>query len=483
MDIVPTDTLVPEREAPQAHAAEAGAGFSLTDLVARRQTDQYGVYARHVNPALARVLPIIGFDKVWVRGEGAYLWDDAGERYLDLIAGYSVYNLGRDHPVVRAAVEETLAMQRPNMVEMDCPLLAGLLAEALAARMPPGLEVAFFGNDGSDVVDTALKFARGATCRSRVLYLEHAFHGVMLGTLSCNGGEQFRKGFGDLMPGFDRVPAGDGDALARELRKGDVAALVVEPIQGKGVYVPPDGYLPEAQRLCRENGTVFVCDEVQVGMGRSGRFLALEHWGLEPDMVTLAKSLGGGFMPVGALLMRRSIYDKVFCRLDRCQVHTTTFGENELAMAAGLATLAVLDAERLVERAADTGERLLAGLARLKDRHEMIADVRGKGLVIGIEFRPPKGLALKAAWTAAEAAQKGLFAQLVVMALMRDHHILTQVGGPDVNIIKLLPPLVIGDEEVDAILAAFDDVMTEAERVRGRVWRQSGHLIKQALSQ
>jgi len=457
--------------------------FSLADTIERRQADQYALYARHINPALARVLPIIGFDKVWARGEGAYLWDMDGERYLDLIAGYSVYNLGRDHPVVRAALEEALALQRPNMVEMDAPLLAGLLAEELVKRMPPGLDIAFFGNDGSDAVDTALKFARGATGRPRVLYLEHAFHGVMLGTLSCNGGDQFRKGFGPLMPGFDAVPVGDLDVLQWELRRSDVAALVVEPIQGKGVYVPADDYLPEAQRLCRDNGTVFVCDEVQVGMGRTGRFLACEHWGLEPDMVTLAKSLGGGFMPIGALLMRKRLYDKVFNRLDRCQVHTTTFGENELAMAAGLATLAVMDEEKLVERAAATGERLLAGLAALQGRHQMIADVRGKGLMIGLEFRPPKALTLKAAWAAAEAAQKGLFAQLVVMSLMRDHHILTQVGGPDVNIIKLLPPLTIGDEEVDAIVAAFDEVMTEAERVRGRVWRQSGHLIKQALSQ
>jgi len=143
----------------------------------------------------------------------------------------------------------------------------------------------------------------------------------------------------------------------------------------------------------------------------------------------------------------------------------------------------VIDEERLVERAAVAGERLLAGLAALQRRHEMMADVRGKGLMIGIEFRPPRGLTLKAAWTAAEAAQKGLFAQLVVMSLMRDHHILTQVGGPDVNIIKLLPPLTIGEHDVAAIVAAFDEVMTEAERVRGRVWRQSGHLIKQALSQ
>ena len=457
--------------------------FSPAKIIRERQAEQYELYRRYINPGLARVQGIIGFDKIWARGEGAYLWDTSGEPYLDLLSGYSVFNLGRDHPVVRGAIEEILNLQRPNLVKMDCPLLAGLLAEALVQRMPPGLDTVFFANDGSDAVDTALKFARAATGRPRVLYLDHAFHGLMLGTLSVNGGHQFRKGFGPLMAGFDSVPMNDERALQKELRKGDVAALVAEPIQGKGVYIPEDGFLPEAQRLCRKHGTLLIRDEVQTGMGRTGRFLCLEHWGLEPDFVTVSKSLGGGFIPVSATITRRSIHEKVFGRLDRCQVHTTTFGENELAMAAGLATLHVMDEEGLVERAAKTGERLLQGLAGLRAHHDVIADVRGKGLMIGIEFRRPGSLGLKAAWMAAEAAQKGLFAQLVVMALMRDHHILTQVGGPDVNIIKLLPPLIIGDEEVRAIISAFDATLTEASKVQGKVWGQAGRLIKQALSQ
>ena len=457
--------------------------FSLADTIAARQADQYALYGRYLNTKLTRVLGIIGFDKQWVRGEGAYLWDAAGERYLDLLAGFSTYNLGRDHPVVRRALEEALELQRPNLVKMDAPLLAGLLAEQLVRRMPPGLESVFFANSGADAVDTALKFARAATGRPRVLYLDHAFHGLMLGTLSVNGGDVFRKGFGPLMPGFDMVPDGDLDALEYELRKGDVAAFVAEPIQGKSVHLPDAGYFPTVQQLCRTYGTLFVCDEVQVGMGRTGRFLCCEHWGLEPDVVTLAKSLGGGFVPSSATLMRRSIHEKVYGRLDRCQVHSTTFGENELAMAAGLATLHVMDDERLVGRAAVLGDRLLAGLGALRERHDMIADVRGKGLIVAIEFRAPKSLTLKAAWAAAEKAQKGLFAQFVVMSLMRDHHMLTQVGGNDVNVIKLLPPLIIGEEEVDAIVAAFDAVLTEAQSVRGGVWRQSGRLIKQALSQ
>jgi ornithine--oxo-acid transaminase len=455
--------------------------FSIVQLMERRNAEQYALHRHYINPSLARVQTIIGFDKIYVRGEGSYLWDADGNRYLDLLSGYGVFNLGRSHPVVKQVIQDVLTIDRPNLVKMDCPLLAGLLAEELVKRMPAGLDAVFFANSGADAVDTALKFARAATKRPRILYLDHAFHGLTLGTLAINGGKEFRKGFEPLMGGFDAVPMNDLGALENQLRHRDVAAFIVEPIQGKGVYIPADSYLPEAQHLCREYGTLFVCDEVQVGMGRTGRFLCCEHWNLEPDIVTLSKSLGGGYIPLSATITRRRIHDATFSRLDRCQVHSTTFGQNELAMAAGLATLQVLDKERLAERSATMGEKLLKGLAALQQRYEMIADVRGKGLMIGIEFKAPKSLALRAAWTAAEAARKGLFAELVVMALMREHRILTQVAGPDVNIIKLLPPLIIGDEEVEKIVAAFDSVMTEAAKVSGRVWAQSVQLIEHAL--
>ena len=455
--------------------------FSLTQLIESRQADQFDLHMKYISPHMARVLQIIGFDKIYTRGEGAYLWDADGVRYLDLLAGFSVFNLGRGHPVIKQAMQEALMLERPNLVKMDCPLLAGLLAEELVKRMPPGLEAIFFANSGADAVDTALKFARYATKRPRIVFLDHAFHGLTLGTLSINGGEAFRKGFEPLIPGTTMVAMNDLETLEKELRKGDVAAFIVEPIQGKGVYIPEDNYLPEAQRLCRKYGAQFICDEVQVGLGRAGKFLCCEHWNLEPDMVTIAKSLGGGYVPVSAVIMRREINDKVFGHLRRAQVHSTTFGQNEMAMAAGLATLYVMDEEKIVERSAAVGAKLLAGLAALKDKHEMIADVRGKGLIIGIEFRPPRNLALKVAWTAIEAAEKGLFSQLVVMSLMRDHRMLTQVGGPGVNIIKLLPPLIIGDEEVDAIVKAFDTIMDETRNLKGRVWATSGELIKQAM--
>lgn len=455
--------------------------WSIAQLIKGRQAEQYSLHRRYINTSLARAQAIISFDKVYTRGQGAYLWDTDGHRYLDLLSGYGVFNVGRAHPTLKQVVQDVVALDLPSLVKMDCPLLAGLLAEELAKRMPPGLDAVFFDNSGADAVDTALKFARAATRRPRVLYLDHAFHGLTLSTLAVNGGPEFRNGFEPLMPGFDAVAMNDLAALEKSLRRQDVAAFIVEPIQGKGVYIPVDGYLQEAQRLCRKYGTLFICDEVQVGMGRTGRFLCCEHWRLEPDIVTLSKSLGGGYLPVSATITRRSIHDATFSRLQRCQVHSTTFGQNDLAMAAGLATLSVLDEERLVERAATTGEKLLKRLAALQERYEMIAEVRGRGLMVGIEFRAPRSLGLRAAWTAAETAQKGLFAQFVVMALMRDHHILTQVSGPDVNIIKLLPPLIIGDEEVEMIVSAFEAVMAEAMNIRGPVWAQSVQLIKHAL--
>jgi acetylornithine/succinyldiaminopimelate/putrescine aminotransferase len=456
--------------------------FSLTKLIAARQVDQYDLHMKYISPHMARVQQIIGFDKIYTRGEGAYLWDADGVRYLDLLAGYSVFNLGRGHPVIKQAMMEYLNLERPTLVKMDCPLLAGLLAEELVKRMPPGLDAIFFANSGADAVDTAIKFARYATKRPRVVYLDHSFHGLTLGTLSINGGEGFRKGFEPLIPGTVMVAMNDLEGLENELRRGDVAAFIVEPIQGKGVYIPEETYLPEAQRLCRKYGVQFICDEVQVGLGRAGKFLCCEHWNLEPDMVTIAKSLGGGYIPVSAVIMRREINNKVFGHLKRAQVHSTTFGQNDMGMAAGLATLQVIDDEKIVERSALLGDKLLAGLSALKEKHEMIADVRGKGLIIGIEFRPPRNLALKAAWTAIESAEKGLFTQLVVMSLMRDHRMMTQVGGPGVNIVKLLPPLIIGNEEVDMIVRAFDTIMNETKNLKGRVWATSGELIKQAMS-
>jgi ornithine--oxo-acid transaminase len=299
--------------------------------------------------------------------------------------------------------------------------------------------------------------------------------------LSLNGDRIFRDGFGPLLPDCTEVTFNDLEALEQALESRPAAAFIVEPIQGKGVNMPDDGYLRSALELCRKHGTLFIADEIQTGLGRTGRFLAVEHWDVEPDMVLLAKSLSGGHVPVGALLTRKWIFDKLFNRMDRAVVHGSTFSKNDLAMAAGIATLEVIESERLVENAARKGERLLNAFRQMAERYELVKDVRGKGLMIGIEFGPPRSLKLRASWSALEAVNKGLFCQLIVIPLFKDHNILCQVAGHDIHTIKLLPPQIISDEDCEWLERSFDSVIADAHRVPGAVWSLGKTLVDNAL--
>src|SRR3984893_9775431 len=281
----------------------------VAEILSGRSGEEMALNDRFLNPQMGRILRTLGFDKVWSGGEGAHLIDSDGERYLDLFGGYGVFAIGRNHPEAIAAIEEVMAAHTGNLPQLGVTLLSGVLAEQLLGRAPDSVGAMVPANSGTEAVEAAIKIARAATGRARVLYCEHAFHGLTLGSLSINGNAEFRDGFGPLLPGCDPVGFGDLDALERELKVGDVAAFVVEPIQGKGVNLPPNGYLLAAQRRCRDAGTLSVCDEVQTGVGRTGRFLALEHWGLQPDMVCLSKALSGGLVPVGAVLVSRAAFD------------------------------------------------------------------------------------------------------------------------------------------------------------------------------
>jgi ornithine--oxo-acid transaminase len=260
------------------------------------------------------------------------------------------------------------------------------------------------------------------------------------------------------------VGFGDLEALEAQLAAGDVAAFVVEPIQGKGVNLPPDGYLEAAQRLCREAGTLFVCDEVQTGLGRTGRFLALEHWGLEPDLICLSKALSGGLVPIGAVLVSRAAFDSVFDGMERAVRHGSTFGGNDLAAAAALATLRVLDEEGLIERAERSGQLLLELTQPLSERFEIVREVRGRGLMWAIELGPPSGGAGRRLWDSVERRQPGLFSQLVTVPLFHDHRIFCQVAGHHMNVIKALPALTIEEQEIRRFAAALEATLAAAER-------------------
>jgi ornithine--oxo-acid transaminase len=431
----------------------------IAALLELRAGEAMALNQRHLNPKLGRVVRTLGFDREWIEGRGAYLIDKAGDPYLDLLSGYGVFSLGRNHPYIKDQLQRVLAADTPSLPQLGVSTLAGVLAEELIARSPDSLDAVLFTNSGTEAVEAAIKLARAATGRGRVIYCDRGFHGLSMGSLSVNGNEEFRERFGPFLPGCDPVPFGDLDALERELARGDVAAFIVEPVQGKGVYLAPGGYLVGAHELCRRVGALLIIDEVQTGLARTGRFFALEHWGVQPDMVTIAKALSGGYVPAGALLSSRSVFDATFDSLERSVVHGSTFGGGDLAAAAGLATLAVIDREGLVARAAELGELLLELTRPLVDQFEIVREVRGLGMMWAIELGPPSGRAARRVWEATERRQPGLFAQMVIVPLFHEHRILTQVAGHHMNVVKALPPLVTSEDELRRFASALRDVL------------------------
>ena len=445
--------------------------LDIAALLKKHAGRNYELHAAHVNPANVRTLKTIGFDRCYVRAEGPYLWDITGTKYLDLLSGYGVFSLGRNHPDVRRVLTDFLNADYPSLVKMEAPLLSGLLAEELKKRMPNQLDMVFFTNSGTEGIETAIKYAKCATGKPAILHCAKSFHGLTYGALSLNGDESFREGFGPFMPDCRKIPFNDLAALEEALSKGDVAGFIVEPVQGKGVNLPLPGYLRDAAALCRKHGALFIDDEVQSGMGRTGRFLAIEHEGdVDPDIVILSKALSGGFVPVGAVLCKKWIHEKVFSSMQRSVVHSATFSQGSFAMAAGLAALDVIDRHGLIKNAERLGNRIGEGVRAMMPRYEFLKEVRWRGLMMGIEFGPPRSLGLKAAWALIHKLDKSLFPQVAIMPLLDKHHIITQVAGHNVDVVKLLPPLVINEEDVQWFLKGFEDVLIGMHKFPGPAW-------------
>jgi ornithine--oxo-acid transaminase len=440
----------------------------IGDLFVQHGGEELELHARFVNPQFVRMLRTIGFDRRWVRGEGTYLYDADGNRFLDLLGGFGMYNVGRSNPRVRAALHEGLDLELPGRVALGVTQGAGLLAEELLRRAPASLDRALFTNSGAESVEAAIKLGRAATGRTRVVSVEHGFHGLTLGALSANGDPAFTDRFQPLLPGFSRVPFNDLGALEEELRREDVALFLTEPIVGHGVVLPEPGYLEGAQALCRRYGTLFCVDEVATGFGRTGRMFACEHWGLEPDVMTISKALSGGYVPVGACLLSTKVFDAVFDSMEHALSHGSTFAPNDLGMIAGLAALSELDEQGLVERSARMGELLLERTRPLVERYAVVRDVRGLGLFWAIEFGEPGH---STTWRMLERLQPGIFSQLVVVPLFSDHRVLIQVAGHAMNVVRALPPLVMTEEDVDWFAEALDAVVARAQRMPSAMTR------------
>ena len=457
--------------------------IDINAIIAETRGKNFELYEEHINPVFVKVLRTLGFNRTWVRGEGAYLWDETGTRHLDFLTNWGVFNFGRRHPAIRNALQQVMDSEFPGWIGFDAPPLAAVLARELVKRMPPGLDTVYFSNSGTEAIEAAIKFARGYTGRPSTAHLAKAFHGLTMGSLSLNGEASFRRGFEPMLPGSSEVKMGDLAGLEARLAKGDVAAFVFEPIQGKGVNIASDEYLLGAQELCRKYGTLMVCDEIQCGMGRTGRFLA-SQWipDFRPDIVCLSKALSGGYIPVGATITRRVVYDSVYDSLHRAIVHASTFGMGNMAMAAALASLSVLDDEKLMDRAMVLGERFRKGIEAMVPRFEFLKGVRQRGLMIAIEFGQPESMSLRAAWAMVNKMDENLFAQAIVLPLLDDHHILTQVAGHAMPTVKILPPLNIGESDVDWFLAALEDVMIKLHKFPGPAWEVLKKLGNHALT-
>ncbi len=443
----------------------------------------FDLHSKHINPSFVKVLRAINFDRQYVRGQGCYLWDEEGNKYLDLLTGWGVFALGRNHPKIRAILHQLMDMDRPNLVRMDCGILSGLLAEKLVSKVSDGLSRVFFTNSGTETVESAIKFSRCATRRQEIIYCDHAFHGLTMGSLSLNGADFFRERFGDMLPGGTRVPFNDLVALEEALGRGKAAAFIVEPVQGKSCEVVADGYLAEAQRLCRKHGSLLIVDEVQCGLGRTGKWFAYQHSpDVEPDIICTAKALSGGYVPVGAVITRPRIMDSVFNSMERCVVHSNTFGQNDMAMGAALASLFVMEEEKIVENAAAMGEYVMQKLRPIAESCPFVSAIRGKGLMFGIDFaRPQASLKLKMAWDMLHKLNFGVFGQMIIIPLMEKHRILTQVAGYHTEVIKFLPPLIITKEDIDWFVSAMEDVLADTQRIPGAAWNTVSGLAKRAM--
>jgi putrescine aminotransferase len=419
-------------------------------------------YAAHVNPAFVKLLGAFGYGRIFTRAKGTTLWDSEGRSYLDCLAAFGVMNLGHNPPKLAARVKEFIDEDAPNLCHVGIQVHAAELAAHLASLATP-LERVLFVSSGGEAVESAMKLARAATKRKPILYCKGGFHGTGLGPLSIMGSGRMRDPFEPLLPECYEVPFDDVGALRAALEERKPAAFVTEPIQAEaGVVVPRDGYLAEARDLCRRAGTLFVLDEVQTGLGRTGKTFAYEHEGVVPDVLVLGKALGGGLVPMSAALTTPEIHDRAYGRVDRFDLHSTTFSGNTFGCRVALAGLDILREDELTERAAERGEQLMKGLTGALASHPFVKAVRGRGLLVGLELGPTKtgGILGRLLPALVEGVSRHVFGQWLALRLL-EKGIVAQPASQQWNVLKVEPPLTVTHAEIDAVVSAIVSVLEE----------------------
>ncbi len=445
---------------------------------------------KHVHPKLAKLYEIGGLNTVFERAEGQYLYDLQGNRYLDFLGGGGVFMLGRNHPKVVQALRDVLELDLPNMCVVNASILGGVLAEKmLELAGPDHFTKCLFANSGTEATDMSLRFARFVTGRRRFLYLEGAFHGRTYAAVSVCGQAALRDGMEPLMPVCTPIKPNDLAALRRELRVGDVAGFIYEPVQGMTLEVMDPGYLREAEILCSQHGTILIADEVQSGLGRAGEWFLSTGLGVRPHLMTSSKILSGGHMPVSAVMMSEEMYDRIYSKFKAGPIYFSTFAENNLAMAAALATIEALREIDAPARAMMLSDRIRTGVERIAERYDVIESVKGRGLMLGVFFRrPSSSTALRVQHMLMDSAEPGSFGAAVNVDMYGKHRVICQIPGPGLDAIKILPPVISTEADVDDFLNALEDTLagyyTEAGPIRSLargVMREAAKSVKDVL--
>ena len=436
-----------------AAGADPGAPARIARAAASRAIydEAYENYRLYLNPPLARVMKLSG-SPVEVSADGCTIVDHTGKTYLDFAGGYGVFTLGHRHPRVVAAVRAQLDEMALSGRTMFNPLM-GRLARRLAEIAPGDLQISFFANSGTEAVEGALKLARAATKRTKIVGTHNAFHGKTFGALSASGREYYRSAYAPLLPDVVHVAFGDLDALAAQVA--DAAAFVVEPIQAEGgVNLPPPGYLRAARECCDRTGALLIADEVQTGLGRCGTLFACDAEGVVPDVMTLAKGLSGGVVPIGAYIARAPVWNAAYAKAPL--MHTSTFGGNELACAAALAALDVLIEDDLAGNARERGAELAAGARTIAARYpQAIAAVRGAGLLVGVEL-----------------TNEGYAGTIIPELLKRGVTAAWTLNAQ--HVIRLEPPLIVSAAQIASALEAFAAAVSVAVARLGALSPGSG---------
>lgn len=400
-------------------------------------------YEKYINPAQAKLFRFMGLASVEGHAEGWTITDSEGREFIDCLGGYGMFALGHRHPKVVEAVEKALhTMPMCGKVLFNRPMAD--LAEALAEITPGDLQYSFFVNSGTEAVEGCLKVARLATKRKKFVAANNAFHGKTMGSLTATGRDLYREPFKPLLDGFTHVPFGNIAAMESAVDE-ETAAVILEPIQGEGgIIIPPAGYLRQVKELCEAKGALFIADEVQTGIGRTGAWFGVNHEDVKPDLMACAKALGGGVMPIGAIIGTPRAWQGL---IEAPFLHTSTFGGNQLACAAGVAAISVIKEENLLERGAETGAYLKAGLESIAAEFpSVISEVRGRGMMIGIEL-----------------TKEGAGGML--MSLMIDKSIIVAYTLNNPKVIRMEPPLIMPKEVVDYVLEQFRDAVATTASV------------------